>query len=291
MVGAGRWRRALGGRGGEHHGARGTEGALPAVGDLEVEARGRAVACRHLEAQRRDRLQEAAQLLGPGRASPGLLEAEAQLAVAQHPDGPQVDPLGLHLGRRLVASQLALERRRSRGVDRPIGHGDAHVDAPVGGAPAPHEQVVVGARVDPHEPGAARGARVGVDGRGHRARPRPGVLHPRRERVRVRRDDGAHGGTRREHEGPHHDLHERPHGSDPTASRRRFGSASMSARTPSDVVADDELADLAVVHQEDAPRGELGEPLHEPDEPGRLLEHEDVERHARPSRGASPRRA
>src|SRR5207244_5498557 len=45
-----------------------------------------------------------------------------------------------------------------------------------------------------------------------------------------------------------------------------------------DVVAQDELADVAVVHQEDTSAGALGEPLHEPREPLRVFEHEDVER-------------
>ena len=47
-----------------------------------------------------------------------------------------------------------------------------------------------------------------------------------------------------------------------------------------DVVAQDELADVAVIHQEDTPAGPLGEPLHEASEPIGILEHEDVERDA-----------
>ena len=52
---------------------------------------------RHLEPERQDRVDEAAQLLRPIRAATGLLEPEPQLAVAQHADRPQIDALRLHL--------------------------------------------------------------------------------------------------------------------------------------------------------------------------------------------------
>src|SRR5438034_4445974 len=56
------------------------------------------------------------------------------------------------------------------------------------------------------------------------------------------------------------------------------GTMSSLAAAMTDVVAKDELADVAVVHQEHAPTGALGEPLHEPCEPVRVFEHEDVQR-------------
>ena len=53
---------------------------------------------------------------------------------------------------------------------RPVGHGDADVDAPVRRAPPADEQVVVGAGVDAHEPRPARRAGLRRAGR-RRARP------------------------------------------------------------------------------------------------------------------------
>src|SRR5581483_1168681 len=60
---------------------------------------------------------------------------------------------------------------------------------------------------------------------------------------------------------------------------RRYRVDRRSALAPGHVVADDELAQLAVVHEEHAPGREPRQPLHEPHQPGRVLQHEHVEGH------------
>src|SRR5438477_3385740 len=68
----------------------------------------------------------------------------------------------------------------------------------------------------------------------------------------------------------------------PISARRRTGAPTASRRAAVDVVAHDEVAERLVLHQEDAARRQPCEPLHEPDQPRGVLQHEHVQRHARP---------
>ena len=230
----------------------GAERALTAVGPLEVEARRGAVTSRHLQHERRDRVEEPAQLLRPGGAAAGLLEAEPQAAVAQRRPTARTSMRSACTWAVGSSHRSSLLRTaRTGALDRTVGHGDADVDAPVRRAPPADEQVVVGAGIDAHEPRPARRAGLRRVGR-RRARRRPGP-RPRAGTGRCCAATTAPtAGARREHERPRHDLHEPSHGCDPTAAGHRRRDGRRSPGATGHVVAQHELPHPVVVHQEHA---------------------------------------
>ena len=262
-------RRDLGGGGGEHHACpTAPERALPAVGAISTSNAGRraVVSPASRAAGSGSSPRTRCSSWDPAGLRPVSSRRNRSSPSRSTPDGPQVDPLGLHLRGRLVASQLALERRRSRrcrSARRPRRCRRRSRQLAAHRPPTNRSWYVRVSMRTSQEPPRRRS--VGLAGRGRRASaarrgPRPpvgtGSCSPRRPRPR-RRTPRTRGSTPRS---------SRPsHEATATATPKRHVPCAASH-----VVAEHELTDPIVVHQEDAPLRDAGQALHEPREARRI---------------------